>query len=379
MKIIKVADLKAGVSYDKPVYVDDENILVPAGIIIKAADIQRLTKWSIDVVMTEGNIVKEEKSIQEEMLGNESVTNEDNKYLAVYNNAVNNLDNLFTVIKENKKVNLEEIDNIVNNLLKTLKEHPEEMISFTIRNENTNNLLTQGSINCMILSVVIGLTLKLPSHRIVHLAIGALLHDVGMMRISEKILLKKDNLSKAELLNIKTHTLHSYKIITRELKYPEEIGLIALHHHERWDGKGYPRQLAGKQIMLPARIISVTDAFEAMIRKRPYRNSMIGYQAMRQILNDNSRRFDSEVIKIFIKSMGIYPIGSIVILNNGSIGRIKKIHRDAPLRPVIKLGIDSNGQKIKGKEKPLIDLLKEKTLFIAKAVDPNQIKGIDSE
>ena len=110
----------------------------------------------------------------------------------------------------------------------------------------------------------------------------------------------------------------------------------------------------------------MADAFEAMISERPYRNSMIAYNAMRQILNDNSRRFDSDILKVFIKSMGIYPIGSIVLLNNSGIGKVVETHTDAPLRPEIMLLVGADGKKVNKEIR--IDLLKEKDLFIAKAI-----------
>ena len=120
-------------------------------------------------------------------------------------------------------------------------------------------------------------------------------------------------------------------------------------------------------------MFSNTCAFEAMISKRPYRNSMIGYHAMRQLLNDNSRRFDSNVLKVFIKTMGIYPIGSIVLLNDASIGRVTGVHQDAPLRPRRRIIIDKNGDKVSGKG-PEIDLLQVKNLFIAKAINPEDLE-----
>ena len=162
------------------------------------------------------------------------------------------------------------------------------------------------------------------------------------------------------------------QIVTKRLGYAEEVGMIVCQHHERWDGKGYPKRLSGSNIMLPSRIISVVDAFEAMMQERPYRDPMNGYTAMRQILNDNSRKFDSDIIKVFIKAMGIYPIGSLVILNDGSIAKVVKVNKEAHLRPVLKIIIDKNGKKLKSNVGK-IDLLKEKNLFIARAIDPSEI------
>jgi hypothetical protein len=122
-----------------------------------------------------------------------------------------------------------------------------------------------------------------------------------------------------------------------------------------------------------ARIVSVADAFEAMVSQKPYRNSMMGYQAMKNLLSDNSRRFDPDVLKAFIQTMGIYPIGSIILLNNGALARVVEIHGSAPLRPKIRVLIDEFGKVFKQEDGDLIDLLTEKSLFIARAVDPKEV------
>jgi HD-GYP domain-containing protein (c-di-GMP phosphodiesterase class II) len=146
---------------------------------------------------------------------------------------------------------------------------------------------------------------------------------------------------------MRAHPLLSYRIITKELQYPDDVGLVGLQHHERWDGGGYPRKSSGVDIDILARIVSVADAFEAMVSQKPYRNSMIGYAAMKNLLSDNARRFDPEVLKAFIRSMGIYPIGSLVLLNNAAIARVLETHADAPLRPKIKIIVDEFGKHFK--------------------------------
>jgi hypothetical protein len=115
--------------------------------------------------------------------------------------------------------------------------------------------------------------------------------------------------------------------------------------------------------------VSVADAFEAMVSQKPYRNSMVGYQAMKNLLADNSRRFDPEVLKAFITAMGIYPIGSIVRLNNKVIGRVLETRANAPLRPTIQVLIDENGKVFRHEEGNVIDLLGGKNLYITQAVD----------
>ena len=102
---------------------------------------------------------------------------------------------------------------------------------------------------------------------------------------------------------------------------------------------------------------------------------MMGYQAMKNLLSDNLRRFDPDVIKAFIQTMGIYPIGSIVLLNNGAMARVVDVQSTAPLRPKIRILIDEFSKVFKHDEGDIIDLLLEKSLFIARAVDPKELAG----
>jgi HD-GYP domain-containing protein (c-di-GMP phosphodiesterase class II) len=229
--------------------------------------------------------------------------------------------------------------------------------------------MAKSSVNAAILSALIAKELKLPNHKVIQIISAALIHDIGMLRLPKDILDKRGGLSNAEMQRMQAHPLYANKIIIKELLYPEEIGVIALQHHERWDGEGYPRRLAGTAIELGARIVSVADAFEAMVSQKPYRNSMMGYQAIKNLLSDNSRRFDPDVLRAFIQTMGIYPIGSIILLNNGALARVTEVNGSAPLRPKIKIIIDEFGKMFKQDEGESIDLLIEKGLFIARAVD----------
>ncbi|HOX17548.1 MAG TPA: HD-GYP domain-containing protein, partial [Spirochaetales bacterium] len=97
------------------------------------------------------------------------------------------------------------------------------------------------------------------------------------------------------------------------------------------------------------------------------------YAAMKALLSDNSRRFDPEILKAFIRAMGIYPIGSLVLLNNAAIAKVVGIHADAPLRPKIRVVVDEFGKRYGDDEGEILDLLKEKTIFVARALDPRDV------
>lgn len=376
MKTIRVDDLKAGTKFDQPVYIDGENILVPADIRIKDKDIERLQKWGVSTVQTAGNLIDEEaeKRAKEASIADLKESRTYKELLQIYLTIVKQINILFATLKQGRRVTTKEINKVSELLYQAVKKNPVEMTGFTIRSDKNRHGLAVSSVNGAILSLVTGMNLNLDEAKLHSLVLGALLHDVGMLRIPDNILNKSGDLRDDELKTIYTHTIHSYNIITKELGYPEEIGLIALQHHERWDGKGYPHQKGSDQIYLLARIVSVADSFEAMVRDKPYRDSMIGYSAMRQILNDNSRRFDANIVKIFLKSMGIYPLGSVVILNDGSIGTVIRTHASVPLRPVVQIIVDQQGRRYENGDGQVIDLLETKTLFIIRAINPHELK-----
>jgi HD-GYP domain-containing protein (c-di-GMP phosphodiesterase class II) len=377
MKRIGLEELQPGTKYSKPVYVDGENLLVPEEIAIRQRDIDRLKNWGIDYVMTDGVVLTEMSKLEQSAtaIGNILDMKGDPEQLSVYQPVVADVDKVFQEIRTNAQPNKKNLDTGIDRIIDATIEFPDEMVAMVLRSEPTTPALGKSAIDCAILSLLIGTGMSMDRAKLRNLAYGAALHDVGMVRVPDVILQKKTDLTIEEIKTVRTHTLHSYKILSKDLGYPEEIGLISLQHHERWDGKGYPRQLSQRHISVEARIVSVADAFEAMMKERPYRNSMIGYAAMRQLLTDNSRRFDSDILKIFIKAIGIYPLGSFVLLNNGGIGRVIKINRGAPLRPALKLLIDPGGTRYLQNDGAIVDLLDEKDVFIAKAIDPKKALG----
>lgn len=375
MKNIKVSDLKAGMKFTRPVFIDEKNMFVPNNVEIRQKDLDRLVKWGIENVSTEGTEASDAPDLlePEEMLEDVADSDSAGSLLQDLTKAVALTNNIFDETQNNKAIDKGEIVAVVETLTRAGEQSKDAAIAFVLQGDRSSTSLGLNAVNCCLLSIIIGSLVELEAGRMKILATAALLHDIGMVKVPDAIIQKTANLTADEIKQMRTHTLHTYQIIVKGLGYPEEIGLIALQHHERWDGKGYPRKMAGKNIAVEARILTVADSFEAMVKERPHRNSMIAYTAMRQLLNDNSKRFDPEILKHFIRIVGIYPIGSFILLNNGSIGRVIKVNESAPLRPAVRLLIDKNGKKYEGDEEAVLDLVSEKDIFVARAIDPNAI------
>jgi HD-GYP domain-containing protein (c-di-GMP phosphodiesterase class II) len=377
-KRIALDQIKPGSRFSENVFIDDKNLLVPANIAVKQKDIDALKRWGVAFVLTEGAIVEDSAAPAETA---EAVrpkptgfTGSRELYLR-YTELVDRLSQIYEKIRKNETIESKAVDQISQGVLALVREERDSAISAILGSQNTGPDLARAGVNTAILSAVIGMTLKLPPYRLAYLVSGALLHDSGMLRIPDSIVKKRGVLSEDESQKVRAHPLLSYRIITKELMYPDDVGLVGLQHHERWDAEGYPRKTAGQEIDILARIVSVADAFEAMVSAKAYRNSMIGYAAMKALLSDNSRRFDPDVLKAFIKSMGIYPLGSIVLLNNAVIAKVIETHPEAPLRPKLRIIVDEFGKRYESDEGDSVDLIAEKSLFIARALDPKELAG----
>lgn len=374
MHSIRLSELKAGMRFDHPVYIDGVNLLVPEGVPIKEKDLERLRRWNIEEVTTNGKVLDNGGSdASATVLSGTTVAPGQHKVMGVYSKLATRLAGIHSSVKRQQSVDSSDIDAVVDALFATLRTDKNDMIQYILYGLQGESGFVENALNCAVLATLVGMNMNMVQHKLLHLATGALLHDVGMLRLPDAIVSKRGELTREERQTIAVHPIHSYKIITREMKFPEEIGVVALQHQERWDGEGYPKGLSGKDITLPARIVAVADSFEAMVSKRPYRNSMIGYAAMRAILSDNARRFDPAVLKIFIRTMGIYPIGSVVLLSNSCVGRVIETNPESPLRPQVKIMIDDAGREFRKDEGEVLDLMHDKKVFIARAVDPKEM------
>lgn len=153
------------------------------------------------------------------------------------------------------------------------------------------------------LSRKIGVALKLDTETLKELEIAGLMHDIGKIAISETVLNKAGKLTELEYEEVKRHPEIGYHILKSVDSYTNLADFV-LSHHERWDGKGYPRGLMGNEIPLVARIITVADAFEAMTAERPYKNSMSEHEAILELQKCAGTQFDASIVKVFVNLYG---------------------------------------------------------------------------
>lgn len=153
-------------------------------------------------------------------------------------------------------------------------------------------------------AVFLGQKLDLTSEEIEQLSDAALLHDIGKIKVPDAILLKSSALTAEEYEIIKCHSKWGADIIedevTKDVQWKDIIIEIIRHHHERYDGKGYPQGLPGEKIPFFAQIISIVDAFDAMTSDRPYRSAMLVSEAKRILLEERGKQFHPWLVDQFV-------------------------------------------------------------------------------
>lgn len=210
--------------------------------------------------------------------------------------------------------------------------------------DNNEDYLFQHNINVALLSISLGNSLDLSPHMLHELALTALLHDIGMMQVPDKILNKQGALDEEEIKIIRKHTLKAVESLSSHVSNGVLMGIVG--HHEQIDGGGYPYGLEGDQIHLYAKILAVCDVYQALKDWDPPK--------VIQCLSDGKNsEFDADITEEFLKNIIIYPLGSYVTLNNGKTAIVMKLNPDNCLRPNIQL-INSHGSL--GEEVDLMDM-----------------------
>ncbi len=378
---IPIANLKVGMKFSESLYFDEgNNIFVPANTPISEKDMEVLQQWKIKNVFSKTTDFSTENNDNI----NSTIQNSKNNVVSVksekiketYNELVSELHKIFEKLKQRQVIQDKPVSKIIEKLTESAEKDPCLFVELILNSDIENYKMAKAAINTAILSYIIAKHLELFESEIEDIVTAAILHDIGMLRVNDDIIQKNKALTDMEMQTVEAHTNYGFKCAVSELMYTEAVGKIIMQHHEHWDGTGYPGKLTAKQITLGARILAVADSFVAMTSPKAYRDAMLGYDAMKNLLNDNGEHFDPEVIKATIQSLGIFPIGSIVLLNNTAICMVIKNEPKTPLRPNLQVIIDEHGQEFENQTGELIDLSIQKNLFILRAINPKEYKKI---
>jgi HD-GYP domain-containing protein (c-di-GMP phosphodiesterase class II) len=268
--------------------------------------------------------------------------------LSYFSNSINNfLDKL----GENSQPDLTEVKTMSKEILDNFNDYGSIIKSIT-NSRTIDEYLMRHCVNVALLSSMLGRWINLSNKDLTLLTYAAVLHDIGKTKVNPTILNKPSKLTKSEFEEIKKHSIYSYELVKNIPYLDSSVSLAILMHHERLDGSGYPLGLKEDKISTFAKIIGITDMFDAMTSDKVYSKSQNPFNVLEIMQHDCMGLLDYNYLTIFIEQMSNYYTGEMVRLNNGLVGKIVKIDINNIGRPLI--SIDSN----------FIDLNKEKDLFI---------------
>ncbi|MEI8173687.1 MAG: HD domain-containing phosphohydrolase [Deltaproteobacteria bacterium] len=222
----------------------------------------------------------------------------------------------------------------------------EQMYQLTITDGHGEDYSISHPLNVMIYALKMGIRLGYSRVKLDELALAALLYDVGMFMIPDSVITKKDPFSESELSLIKRHPEMGKNILyVFKEDYPW-LCRTAQEHHERENGQGYPQGLKGDDIDEYAKIIGICDSYEAMTHDRPHKKAIMQFTSVRELVETKNQMFSQKILKLFLEEISLYPIGSYVKLNNKAIGRVIATNADQPLKPIISIILDGQGNRI---------------------------------
>jgi hypothetical protein len=180
------------------------------------------------------------------------------------------------------------------------------------------------------------------------LALAGLLLDIGKISVPVTILAKLKPLTSHERGFVERHVRRGLYMLRSSSGVSETVEDAVLGHHERLDGSGYPRGLRSSQIPLAARLAGLVDTYDAMLQDRGYAPAMAGHDAMRLVSGMSNRKFDTAIVRSFLRALGLFPTGSWVQIADGRLGVVREQTTDEPVRPQVALLCDSAGRRLSG-------------------------------
>ncbi|MGM0593269.1 MAG: HD-GYP domain-containing protein [Pseudomonadota bacterium] len=260
---------------------------------------------------------------------------------AVYEQAHRYINDIFEEIRIGRTLSIDQARSLTDETVDSLMDNENTLVWLTLL-KRKDEYTSFHSINVCVLSVLFGRYLGLSEDELRVLGLGALLHDIGKMRVPLAILNKSSRLSSEEMAQMQQHPALGVEILADSSGIPPQVREIVHSHHERIDGSGYPRGLEGDEIGLYPMLVSIADVYDAMTSDRAYHLRISPHEALNVMYGWASSHFPEELLEAFIRCLGIYPVGSLVELSSGEVGVVLTVNRENHLSPTLLLVLDRN-------------------------------------
>lgn len=346
MRLVPVGSLKKASVVAKAIYSDNGNTLLKEGVALSESLIEKLqSNGIISVYIMDNYSLGEIKDVISPEIRNKAVK----EVKAVFDTVGRELKNQIKGMKNNheslkKRLTMivdqryyDEISHVIDEMMSELSRNKDAMVGL-VDIKSMNSFLYQHAVQVTVLSLIIGADMKLGNRELKDLAIGAMLHDIGLAMIDPKLWIYNDSFSEEETEIYKKHADLGYQFIkeTSVLKASATIGI--LEHHENYDGSGYPLGLSGEKIHRNARIIAIADNYDMMTSGIDGR-FIAQNEAIEYLMGSSGDEghFDILMTTRFVRRIVPFPMGTYVKLSNGLLAVVVAYNMNHPMRPVIKI------------------------------------------
>lgn len=375
------------------IYLDNEFLAISKFIDIEQADIDRLKKWEINEVYIKDESSSSSGNTSEDF---DNFLVEYRVFHGIYLKAIKKMKINLLNFKNNNIVNINELNEIIDELIDLLNRNLNSVIQLlNIYNLPKEDEYFIRSLNVSIISMIIGKEMQINDTKLKKLGVGAALYDIGLVQVPDKIFRKINKFTKDEYNEVKKHTVYGYKIMKSNFRLDEEIAIIPLEHHEFFNGQGYPRGISGNNIHIYAKIVAIAHAIEKKLKYTRVKTEeksefqidafqantdttkVLLSDAIREILQGANVKYDPTIAKVFVSRFSVYPVGTVVILNDNRKGLVFATNSAFPIRPIIKILTDENNVFIDDGE--VINLVESSNIFIKKVdKDINFLEEVNS-
>lgn len=260
-----------------------------------------------------------------------------------YRDAQTELADVASAIQSQRSLRIERLEALASALVSALKQS-DALVVEALSSPSGSPLVT-NLINVAIVGTKVGIGLGYYGQELERLALAGLVHDIGLFAVPQSIISKTGRLSQDERTLIEQHPELGYHVIHGAGAEYQWLAQIVRQAHERSNGQGYPNRLKGRQISEMAQIIGVVDVFDALVSERPYRRRLLPHQAVKELLVSERTTFPREILKALVEQLSVYPLGTTVRLTTGEVGTVIGINSRYPLRPVVRVTEDDNGDR----------------------------------
>ena len=259
----------------------------------------------------------------------------------------------FAALRAGKTLEATRVNDAVNGITESVMRNADAMLLFT-QLQSKGDYTQSHALDVSVYMTAFGRFLEMSTDDIRLLGHVGLLQDVGKVRLPDALIEKRERLTREEFDLAKSHVLHSAEILKATAGLPPALAELAILHHERHDGSGYPKGLRGRDIGLFGSIAGIVDTFDALTARRPYGEPVAPSTALSMIYKWRGTLFDAYLVEQFIRFVGIFPLGSVIELNTAEVGIVIAQNVERRLQPRVMVIRDANGNPLKPQK--LVDL-----------------------